>query len=187
MKSCTTGVRPRVRLRRRAAAAALLFVLAGCGVGVVGTGSGKIDDGTKGIAFEPAEVCTAPFAGTGLACPTDATNRGGEGSAPVAWTGPAGSLARVEGSLLALELPCTGVSFRGHWGRLDDGTLAFVGSAVDPRQSAPQAGLAYVLPVPEQPDAVGWLELADAGGRRLEGPFLMRRADGRVDAAACPG
>lgn len=183
------------RFRRpahRPALAALLLALAGCGVGVVGTGSGKIDEGSKGIAFEPADLCAAPFAPSGLACPDPTGTRPEGGTDAVRWTGapPAARatplVADLAASTLRLAQPCERLDFVGVWARLADGSRAFVGQSAGPGDAPPRLALAYVTPAAEEPDAVGWLELLDPGGERIAGPWLMRRtAPG--PAPACPG
>ncbi len=181
--------------RRRIGAMAtsvVLLVLGGCGAGVVGTGSGKgVDGGAKtGIAFTPLGICTAPFAESSLACSTDSTDPL-RGTAPVQWLDVPSAdraalvFAHPDGNGIGVEYPCLGLAFLGQWGELDDGTRGFVGSYVDNTSKESRPAVAYVLPDPAQPEAVGWLQMMDTSGTTLLGPTLLHHAEGELNAADC--
>jgi hypothetical protein len=173
------------------AGALTLWALAGCGAGVAGTGGGSGDDGKTDIQYTPVGLCTADFAEINLACRTDIKDPD-RGTAPVQWSDAnknneaAAVLARLEINGMGLQLPCLEASFLGNWGELPDGTLGFVGRYVSPQSTAGMPAVVYVLEAPNEPDAVGWLQVVDAEGGKLAGPWLVRRVDGDVSFAACP-
>lgn len=166
-----------------------LSVLAGCGAGVVGTGGGTGDDGSSDIQYTPVGLCTADFADANLACP--ATKDPDRGTAPVQWSDAnktnegASVLARLEINSMGLQVPCLQAGFLGSWGELPDGTQGFVGRYTTPESQAARPAIVYVLPAPNEPDAVGWLQVVDAAGVKLAGPWLVRRVEGNVGFAAC--
>lgn len=173
------------------AGALALGALAGCGAGVAGTGGGSGDDGTTDIQYTPVGLCTADFAESSLACRTDIKDPD-RGTAPVQWADAnksneaAAVLARLELNGMGLQVPCLEASFLGNWGELPDGTRGFVGRYVAPQATAGRPAVVYVLEAPNEPDAVGWLQVVDAQGGKLAGPWLVRRVDGDVSFAACP-
>lgn len=176
--------------KRTAIAALALLVLAGCGAGVVGTGGGSGDDGSSDIQYTPVGLCTADFADANLACP--ATKDPDRGTAPVQWSDAnktneaAAVLARLEINGMGLQVPCLQASFIGNWGELPDGSQGFVGRYTAPAFLLPRPAIVYVLEAPAEPDAVGWLQVVDAKGATLAGPWLVRRVEGNVSFAACP-
>lgn len=180
--------RPRGAMRTAIAALALL-ALAGCGAGVVGTGGGSGDDGSPDIQYTPVGLCTADFADAQLACP--ATKDPDRGTAPVQWSDAnktnegATVLARLEVNGMGLSVPCLQAGFNGNWGELPDGTQGFVGRYTTQDPPTVQPAIVYVLEAPTDPDAVGWLQVVDAKGATLAGPWLVRRVDGTVSFAAC--
>lgn len=174
------------------AACTVVLGLAGCGAGVVGTGSGTDDDDTDDILYTPTPLCEASFAAAHLACPPDGADFD-IGTATVQWSdankenGGAAVLARLEIQTMSLQVPCTQTNFLGNWGKLNDGTFGFVGryTAKDSQSSRP--AIVYLLPAPNEPDAVGWLQVMDNSGSELFGPWLVRRVDGTVTFGQCPG
>ena len=64
-------------------------------------------------------------------------------------------------------------------------TNGFVGRYVSPAAPEGKPAVVLVLPAPAEPTAVGWLEMVDASGATLFGPWLMRRVDGDLRFAAC--
>lgn len=166
-----------------------VLALAGCGAGVVGTGGGSGDDGSTDIQYTPVGLCTADFADANLACP--ATKDPDRGTALVQWSDAnksnegAAVLARLELNGMGLQVPCLEASFLGNWGELPDGTLGFVGRYVTRQATAGLPAVVYVLEAPNEPGAVGWLQVVDAAGVKLAGPWLVRRVDGDVNFAAC--
>lgn len=172
------------------ASALVLLALAGCGAGVAGTGGGSGDDGTTDIQYTPVGLCTADFAESSLACRTDIKDPD-RGTAPVQWSDAnktneaARVLARLELNGLGLQVPCLEASFLGNWGELPDGTRGFVGRYVTPQITAGRPAVVYVLEAPTEPEAVGWLQVVDAQGGKLAGPWLVRRVEGDVSFAAC--
>ncbi len=168
-----------------------LWILAGCGAGVVGTGGGTGDDDSSDIQYTPVGLCTADFADANLACP--ATKDPDRGTAPVQWSDAnktneaAAVLARLEINSMGLQVPCLQAGFLGSWGELSDGTQGFVGRYATPDTQAGRPAIVYVLPAPNEPDAVGWLQVVDAAGVKLAGPWLVRRVEGDVSFAACGG
>jgi hypothetical protein len=184
------------RTTRRAMSAAMaaglmLFALGGCGAGVVGTGGGSGDDGDDDIQYTPVGLCTADFAPDELACRTDIKDPD-RGTAPVQWAdaNKAGAgatvLARLELNGMGLQVPCLNASFLGNWGELPDGTRGFIGRYVSADLFSGQPAIVYVLEAPNEPDAVGWLQIVDGQGGKLAGPWLVRRVEGAVEFAACP-
>jgi hypothetical protein len=175
---------------RAAITALAMLVLAGCGAGVVGTGGGSGDDSSSDIQYTPVGVCTAEFAQAGLDCPD--TKDPDRGTAPVQWSDANKSneaatvLARLEINSLGLEVPCLQAGFLGNWGELPDGTQGFVGRYTTTRIPSAQPAIVYVLEAPAEPDAVGWLQVVDAKGATLAGPWLVRRVEGTIRFAACP-
>lgn len=167
-----------------------LVMLAGCGVGVGGTGSGTDDGGNDPIEFTPAGLCAAPFAETNLACPPNIKDPD-RGTAAVQWADAnksnegAAVLAVLEGNAMSLQVPCSEVTFTGRWGELEDGTLAFVGRYVGPDTIDARSAITRVTEVPNEPDAVGQLQVLDASGSTLFGPWVVRRVDGEVRFDAC--
>lgn len=167
-----------------------MLALAGCGAGVVGTGGGSGDDGPSDIQYTPVGLCTADFADANLACP--ATKDPDRGTALVQWSDAnrsnegAAVLARLEINGIGLQVPCLEAGFIGNWGELPDGTQGFVGRYTAPAFPQPQPAIVYVLEAPTDPDAVGWLQVVDAKGATLAGPWLVRRVEGSVGFAACP-
>ncbi len=167
-----------------------MLALAGCGAGVVGTGGGSGDDGSTDIQYTPVGLCTADFAPASLACRTDIKDPD-RGTAPVQWSDAnktneaAAVLARLELNGMGLQVPCLEASFLGNWGELPDGTLGFVGRYTTPERPGGSPAIVYVLEAPNEPDAVGWLQVVDAQGVKLAGPWLVRRVDGDVSFAAC--
>lgn len=168
-----------------------VLALGGCGAGVVGTGGGTGDDGSSDIQYTPVGLCTADFAPASLACRTDIKDPD-RGTAPVQWADAnktneaAAVLARLELNGMGLQVPCLKAGFLGNWGELPDGTLGFVGRYTAPKFLLPQPAIVYVLEAPTEPDAVGWLQVVDARGATLAGPWLVRRVEGTVGFAACP-
>jgi hypothetical protein len=166
-----------------------MLALSGCGAGVVGTGGGSGDDGSSDIQYTPVGLCTADFADANLACP--ATKDPDRGTAPVQWSDAnksnegAAVLARLEINGMGLQVPCLEANFLGNWGELPDGTLGFVGRYATPDRPAGRPAVVYVLEAPNEPDAVGWLQVVDAQGVKLAGPWLVRRVEGSVSFAAC--
>jgi hypothetical protein len=172
------------------AACLVLVAFSGCGAGVVGTGSGTDDDGDGDIRYTPGAVCKSPFAEASLACLSDGKDPS-RGTAAVTWAdanksnGSASVLAALEGNSMSIQAPCSELTFLGNWGSLEDGTLAFVGRYLSPQAPAGRPAIALVLPAPNEPDAVGWLQVMDSSGSTLFGPWLVRRVDGRVRFAEC--
>lgn len=179
----TRGIAP------AAAIALAMLALAGCGAGVVGTGGGTGDDGPSDIQYTPVGLCTADFADASLACP--ASRDPDRGTEPVQWSDAnktnqaAAVLARLEANGLALQVPCLRANFSGNWGELPDGTQGFVGRYTTLSFAPVRPAIVYVLPAPNEPDAVGWLQVVDAAGVKLAGPWLVRRVEGPVSFAAC--
>jgi hypothetical protein len=181
-----------VRLARTrvVAACCVLIALSGCGPGVVGTGSGTDDDGSEDIQYLPIGLCTAPFAEIGLACSPDVSDPD-RGTAPVRWADAnksnegATALASLEAQGMRLDIPCAQVTYDGRWGKLPDGSIAFVGRYVSPNAPDGQPAIARVGAAPNEPDAVGWLQIEDASGSELFGPWLVRKVDGQVSFTAC--
>ena len=177
-------------VHRAAITALALLALAGCGAGVVGTGGGTGDDGSSDIQYTPVGLCTADFAQASLACPD--TKDPDRGTAPVQWSDAnksneaAAVLARLEINSLGLQVPCLQAGFLGNWGELPDGTQGFVGRYVTPDSQTARPAIVYVLEAPNEPDAVGWLQVVDAQGVKLAGPWLVRRVEGTIRFAACP-
>lgn len=186
---------PSTAWRRGATATVAWLVgvaLSGCGPGVGGTGSGRGEDGDKGIPHYAAlSLCTAPFAASSLDCPAD-TNDADRGTTTVRWSGQDAADARavalmaLEAHTMSLQLPCAGISFLGTWGELDDGAQAFVGQYVDATEPAAQPAIAYLRAASRDSDDPGWLELRDPSGSRLFGPWLALRVDGEAPAIVCP-
>lgn len=179
------------RVRAVIAWVGLLVALGACGPGTVGTGSGTGDSGSEDIQYTPVGLCTAPFAETALACPTDIRDPD-RGTPRVQWADAnkdnegAAVLAVLEGNGMTLQIACLQVNFTGRWGELPDGTLAFVGRYVSP--DAPGEGQPAVVRVEDaknEPDAVGWLQVDDGGNGTLFGPWIVRRVEGQVTFAAC--
>jgi hypothetical protein len=173
----------------RALAGVLLLALGGCGGGVVGTGSGTGDDGTKDIDYSPRGLCTADFADLGLRCSTISPDPF-RGTSTVQWSDAdksrdASALAVLDGNSTSLQAPCLQLSFLGTWGELPDGSVGFVGRYVSPAVTEARSAILHVLPAPAEPSAIGWLEMVDATGATLYGPWLMRRVDGEVRFSAC--
>lgn len=171
------------------AALLVLLALGGCGGGVVGTGSGTGDDGTKDIQYTPLGVCAAEFADLGLRCSTVSPDPF-RGTSNVQWSDAdksrdASALAVLEGNGAMLQVPCQQLAFLGNWGELPDGSVGFVGRYVSPAAPEGKPAVVRVLPAPAEPTAVGWLEMVDANGATLYGPWLMRRVDGELRFAAC--
>lgn len=172
------------------AACSVLLALSGCGAGVVGTGSGTGDDGGEDIRYTPLPLCKAPFSEGSLDCPT-----GGRepppGTAAVTWADAdkanqnATVIARLEANTMSLQLPCSGVSFLGNWGAMEDGTRGFVGRYTGPAATEGRPSIVLVLPAPNEPGAVGWLQVMDGSGSQLFGPWLVTRVEGGVGFAAC--
>lgn len=168
----------------------VLLALGACGAGVVGTGSGTGDEGGEDIRYTPLPLCKAPFAERSLDCPS-----GGRepppGTGAVTWADVnkanqnATVLARLELNTMSLQLPCDGVSFLGSWGTLEDGTLGFVGRYTGPGVIEGRPALVLVLPAPNEPNAVGWVQVMDGTGSRLFGPWLVTRVEGEVGFAEC--
>lgn len=178
------------QVRRIATASGLgLWLLAGCGGGVVGTGGGSGDDPRSDIQYTPVGLCTAEFADANLACPP--TKDPDRGTALVQWSdanktnGGAAVLARLEVNGMSLQVPCLRASFAGNWGELPDGTQGFVGRYTTVGLVQVRSAIVYVLPAPNEPDAVGWLQVVDASGGKLAGPWLVRRVEGNVSFASC--
>lgn len=173
------------------AAGLMLFALGGCGAGVVGTGGGSGDDGDDDIQYTPVGLCTADFADSSLACRTDIKDPD-RGTAPVQWADANKSgtgatvLARLELNGMGLQVPCLEAGFLGNWGELPDGSLGFVGRYVTPDVPTGRPAVVYVIEAPNEPDAVGWLQVTNAKGGTLAGPWLVRRVEGTVEFAACP-
>lgn len=167
----------------------MLVALAGCGAGVVGTGSGTDDEGGD-IRYTPGAVCKAPFAEVGLVCES-AGKDPSSGTTPVQWTDAnktnegAAVLATLEGNRIVLQVPCSEMVFLGQWGSLEDGSFAFVGRYVSPQAPASRPAITVLLPAPNEPDAVGWLQVLDATGSELFGPWLVRRVGGKVQFGEC--
>lgn len=178
------------RTRVRAVAAwVVLLAVGGCGAGVVGTGSGTGDDGTQDIQYTPRGLCTADFADAGLSCSAVSPDPF-RGTQPVQWSDAdksrdASGLAVLEGNGMSLLVPCTQLAFLGNWGELPDGTQGFVGRFVSREVIDGRPAIVHVLPAPAEPTAVGWLQMVDASGATLSGPWLMRRVEGEVRFAAC--
>jgi hypothetical protein len=173
----------------RTLAAALTLALAACGAGVVGTGSGTGDDSTQDIQYDPRGLCTADFAATALRCSAVSPDPF-RGTQPMQWSDAdkdhdAAVLVGVEGNGVGLQWPCKQLAFLGTWGQLPDGTLGFVGRYVSPQSSAGRPGVLHVMPAPNEPTAVGWVELVDAAGLTVAGPWLVRLADTPVKFAPC--
>ncbi|MFT3955692.1 MAG: hypothetical protein QM722_15295 [Piscinibacter sp.] len=172
------------------AAWTLALTLGGCGAGVVGTGSGTDDDVIKDILYTPLPLCEASFAATRLDCPPDGADFD-IGTAAVQWSDTnksssgAAVLARLEVQTMTLQMPCAQVSFRGNWGALQDGSLAFVGRYTAATTIESRPAIVHVLPAPNEPDAVGWLQVVDASGTELFGPWLVRRVEGNVVFGEC--
>jgi hypothetical protein len=182
----------RVRHAWAVIACCLLMALGACGPGTVGTGSGTDESGSDNLQFEPLGVCSTPFADTGLACgPGDPANLE-PGTAAVRWADAgktnqgATVLVALEGRTLGLQIACVRANFLGAWGRLPDGTLAFVGRYDSPDAPNGQPAITRVEPAPGEPDAVGWLQVDDGSGATLFGPWLVRRVEGAVEFQACP-
>jgi len=175
---------------RRLTAWALLMALSACGAGVMGTGAGTTRGGDDDIPYTPGGLCTAPFAQAALACPP-ATTDPDLGTATVQWADAnksnegASVLATLEGHTLSLQVPCKASVFLGNWGVLQDGSLAFVGRYVSLDAPGGLPAILQVLAAPEEPDAVGRLQVLDSSGSILVGPWLVRRAEGLVQFAAC--
>lgn len=173
-----------------AAAWTVVLLLGGCGAGVVGTGSGTDENGLGDIIYTPLPVCEADFAARHLACGADGASFD-VGTAAVQWAdanksnGGASVLARVAVQTLRLQLACNELRFEGNWGELPDGTRAFVGRYTPLGESKALPAMLNVLPAPNEPDAVGWLQLSDPTGSALAGPWLVRRVDGSVEFGAC--
>ncbi len=171
------------------AAVLVLIALAGCGGGVVGTGSGTGDDGTKDLQFTPLGVCAADFADLGLRCSTISPDPF-RGTSTVQWSDADKSrdatvLAILEGNSASLQAPCLQLAFLGSWGELSDGKVGFVGRYFSPQAPEGRPAVVRVVPAPTEPTAVGWLEMVDANGGTLYGPWLMRRTDGTVSFTSC--
>ncbi|MBS0434536.1 MAG: hypothetical protein JSR75_06535 [Proteobacteria bacterium] len=174
---------------RAAAAWVVLLALAGCGVGVVGTGSGTGDDGNQDIQYTPLGLCTADFADAGLRCSTVSPDPF-RGTSTVQWSDAdksrdASVLAVLEGNGLSLQAPCSQLAFLGNWGELPDGTHGFVGRYVSRDAIDGRPAVVHVLAAPAEPTAVGWLEMVDASGATVSGPWLMRRVEGETRFAEC--
>jgi hypothetical protein len=172
------------------AAGVTLFALGACGGGVVGTGSGT-GDGQGDIEYTAVGLCTAEFAGSSLVCKAVSTDPFG-GTATVQWADTDKSrdaatvLAILEGNGMSLQVPCSQAAFLGTWGELKDGSLAFVGRYVDSKAIESRPASVRVLPAPEETGAVvGRVEMRDAAGSLLYGPWLVRRVDGAVSIAEC--
>jgi hypothetical protein len=171
------------------AACVTLLALVACGGGVVGTGSGT-GDGPRDIEYTAVGLCTAEFAGASLICTSVSTDPF-RGTATVQWADTDKSrdaatvLITLEGNSMSLLVPCSQAAFLGTWGELADGSLAFVGSTVDAKAVEGRPAIVRVLPVPEEPGAVGRVEMRDADGSLLYGPWLVRRVDGAVRIAEC--
>lgn len=186
MTFSTTAWRARVRAL---AAWAVLLAIGGCGGGVVGTGSGIGDDGSQDIQYVPQGLCTADFADGGLRCSTVSPDPF-RGTSTVQWSDAdksrdASALALLEGNGLSLQVPCSELAFLGNWGELPDGSHGFVGRYMSREAVEGKPAIVYVLPAPSEPTAVGWLEMVDASGATLSGPWLMRRFEGEARFAAC--
>lgn len=171
------------------AAWALSLALGACGGGVAGTGSGTGDDPDE-IAYTPVGLCTAEFAGPNLTCEAVSTDPF-RGTSTVQWadTDKSNDAATVlivlEGNGMSLQVPCSQAAFLGTWGELADGSLAFVGRYVDSQAVEGKPAAVRVLPAPDEPGAVGRVEMLDAEGLRVYGTWLVRRVDGAVRIAEC--
>jgi hypothetical protein len=171
------------------AACVTLFALGACGGGVVGTGSGT-GNGQQDIEYTAVGLCTAEFAGPSLICTSVSTDPF-RGTATVQWADTDKSrdvakvLAILEGNGMSLLVPCSQAAFLGTWGELADGSLAFVGRYVDSKAIEGRPAIVRVLPAPEEPGAVGRVEMRDADGSLVYGPWLVRRVDGAVRIAEC--
>ena len=113
------------------------------------------------------------------------------GTAAVQWSdankdnGGATVLAVPQVNGIELQLPCSRMSFTGRWGELQDGSQAFVGRATTPDTPDGLPAVLYVREIPDEPDAVGTLQMVDASGALLFGPWRVRRVEGEVRFAAC--
>ncbi|QTN22622.1 hypothetical protein HZ992_21170 [Rhizobacter sp. AJA081-3] len=174
---------------RAVVAWSLLIALGGCGGGVVGTGTGA-GDGPGDIPGTPAGLCAAEFASASLACAAGSDDPW-RGTSAVFWADIDGVddgatvLAILEGNTMSLQVPCSQVAFLGTWFEFADGTLAFLGSFSDAEATEARAAIVRVLPAPDEPGAVGRLEMLDAKGATLYGPWLIRRVEGNVRIAEC--
>lgn len=172
------------------AAWTMALFLGGCGAGVVGTGSGTDDGDNDGIRYTPLPVCEASFAVPHLACPPDGADFD-IGTQAVQWAdanksnGGAAVRAWIAVQTMTLQVPCGHISFTGNWGSLQDGSLAFIGRYTDATTNSSRPALVHVLPASSDPDSVGWLQMLDASGSELFGPWQVRRVDGTVRFAAC--
>jgi hypothetical protein len=156
---------------------------------VVGTGSGSGDDGPQDIEYTPRGLCTAEFAAGSLSCSTVWPDPF-RGTATVQWSDAdksrdALALVLLEGNGMSLQVPCRQIAFLGTWGELPDGTLGFVGRYAGPDSAEARPAVVHVLAAPNEPTAVGWMEMVDASGASLAGPWLMRRFEGETRFAAC--
>lgn len=187
------GTLRRTRRRRLAAWIAVITcfpLLQACGPGVVGTGSGTGDAGNDSIEYEPGNVCKSDFAGRGLDCAGEG-RLPGRGTDAVRWSDADATMsdARValelEAQRMDLRQPCGNLDFTGQYGLLADGRSGFVGTVVSDAAPEARTVVAVVSAAVSTPTAVGWVQIEDAQGTLLHGPWLVSRVDTEPAFAAC--
>ncbi|MBL8306520.1 MAG: hypothetical protein JNM33_07470 [Rubrivivax sp.] len=159
----------------------LLAVLAGCGPGLGGTGTGADDvDGVPGATLAPLALCNSDL-GPLLGC----TAAAGAAGSTLSWwadgTTARDALLRVEGNGAELDAACSGWLFSGVWAAQGAQSPRFHGTARTTAGGPLQAATLTAQRV----DSTLVVQLLDAAGRPLAGPFTLRATPTALPAGTC--
>ncbi len=167
--------------RARLALLALLAALAGCGPGLGGTGTGADDaDGAPGATLAPLALCDSDLAPL-LGCVAGASAAGSTLSWWVDGTTARGAQLRVEGNGAELDATCSGWLFSGVWAAQGGQSPRFHGTA----RSAAGGPLQAATLAAQRVDTTLVVQLLDAAGRPLAGPFTLRATPTALPAGGC--
>lgn len=171
---------PTPRRPRLPSSLALLcaLLLAACGPGVGGSGTGGSEGALPAFGASPASVCNAGIAPL-LPC------AGVAGAAvlpiPVSFVDTIDGRrvqATLQGNDIVLDVPCSGLRFRGTWGQVPGQAPRFYGFTDD-------AGTAPAELQAELAGSALALTLRDARGAVLLGPVLVQRGTPPPGAPSC--
>lgn len=162
--------------------AGLLGLLAACGPGIGGTGTGSDMEPTGNAAApHPLALCDSELAPL-LRCTSGAT---AAGSLLLWWADGSttrDALLRLEGNAVDFEAVCSEWLFSGIWASVGGQPARFHGTVRSATGGvAPQAGTLTA----QRQDAALVVQLFDASGRSLAGPFVLQGVASPPPAGSC--
>lgn len=149
--------------------AGLLGLLAGCGPGIGGTGTGSDMEPTGQVAA-PLALCDSDLAPL-LRCTAGAAAAGSTLQWWADGSATRDALLRLEGNAVDVDAACSGWLFSGVWASAASQPARFHGTVRSSTGGvSPQAGTLTA----RRQDAALVVQLFDAEGRSLAGPFVLQ-------------